>query len=146
MESFIAGLHEFIENFAIITVAFLESLGIIVIVFGAIKSIIHFLYAFFKHKRYNIKISFGNALALGLEFKMGAEIIKTVIVRELDELWILSIIIILRALLAVLIHWEISAERKELLSLKPEEEFYFKNGHLGSVFKSNKEEKKDNIK
>lgn len=141
MDSFIAGLEGFIENFATITVAFLETLGIIVILFGSLKSIIHFLYAFFKHKRYNIKISFGNALALGLEFKMGAEIIKTVIVRSLDELWILSIIIILRALLAVLIHWEISAERKELMTLKPEEEYSFKKGHIGSVYDTNKKGK-----
>lgn len=69
-------------------------------------------YSFIKHKKFNIKISLGNSLALGLEFKMGAEIIKTVIVRSLDELLILAFIIILRAILAVLIHWEIKTEKK----------------------------------
>ena len=67
-------------------------------------------------QKYNIKISLGNSLALGLEFKMGAEIIKTVIVRSLDELLILAFIIILRAILAVLIHWEIKTEKKMVAS------------------------------
>ena len=52
-------------------------------------------------------ISLGKSLSLALEFKMGAEIINTVIVRDLKELGILAIVIIIRALLAILIHWEI---------------------------------------
>ena len=41
---------------------------------------------------------------------MGAEILKTVIVRSLDEMYILAAIILLRAILAFVIHWEIKAE------------------------------------
>lgn len=114
MTEIITFLEPFVENFAKIVVAILELLGIIVILCGAIKSLYSYLYAFFKHKKYNIKISLGNSLALGLEFKMGAEIIKTVIVRSLDELLILAFIIVLRAILAVLIHWEIKTEKKML--------------------------------
>ena len=44
---------------------------------------------------------------------MGAEIIKTVIARNLQELAILGVIIGLRAILALLIHWEIKTEMKE---------------------------------
>lgn len=124
MIPFISGAEEFIEYFARLVVVFLEALGIIVILCGAVKSIYSFLIAFFRHKRYNIKIGLGNSLALGLEFKMGAEIIKTVIVRSLDELWILAIIIILRALLAVLIHWEIKTERKTAIE-EMEDKFEF---------------------
>ena len=112
MTEFISNLEPFVENFAKIVVAILELLGIIVILCGAIKSIYSMFYSFIKHKKFNIKISLGNSLALGLEFKMGAEIIKTVIVRSLDELLILAVIIILRAILAVLIHWEIKTEKK----------------------------------
>ena len=52
-------------------------------------------------------IDLGKALALALEFKMGAEIIKTVIIHNLEELAILGVVIVIRALLAVIIHWEI---------------------------------------
>ena len=66
-----------------------------------------------KKRESNIKIDLGNWLALGLEFKMGAEIIKTVVARDLQELAILGVIIGLRAVLALLIHWEIKTEMKE---------------------------------
>ena len=54
---------------------------------------------------------------------MGAEIIKTVLIRDLQELIILAFIIALRAALTVLIHWEIKTEKKEeLLKLQVAEE------------------------
>ena len=56
-------------------------------------------------------VDLGRALALALEFKMGAEIVNTVIVRNLEELGILAIVIALRAILALLIHWEIKNEK-----------------------------------
>jgi uncharacterized membrane protein len=51
---------------------------------------------------------------------MGSEIIHTVIVRDLKELGILAVVILIRALLAVIIHWEIRMEQKdeELFVLK----------------------------
>ena len=58
-------------------------------------------------------IELGKTLALALEFKMGAEIIKTVIVHDLKELAVLGIVIAIRALLAFLIHWEMKMEKAE---------------------------------
>ena len=57
-------------------------------------------------------IALGRALALALEFKMGAEIVNTVIIRDLRELAVLAIVIALRAILAALIHWEIKNEKR----------------------------------
>lgn len=48
----------------------------------------------------------GSSLELGLEYKMGAEILKTVLIRDMNEIWILGSIIVLRALLSFLIHYE----------------------------------------
>ena len=47
-----------------------------------------------------------NGLALSLEFKMAAEILKTVIIRDIEELMVLGAVIVLRALLSFLIHFE----------------------------------------
>ena len=41
------------------------------------------------------------------------EIVNTVIVRDIKELLILAIVIALRAVLAILIHWEIKSERRD---------------------------------
>ena len=112
METFIEGLELFLHTFAHIVIFVLEFIGIIVILVGAIKAI-YFVIANTIHKKHhNIKISLGLALALGLEFKMGAEIVNTVIVRDLAELGTLAIVIALRAILSLLIHWEIKNEKR----------------------------------
>lgn len=112
---FIGGYENIIQCLAKIVTSTLELIGILVIVIGSLRSIFYYIKNICFKKHYNIKISLGNTLALGLEFKMGAEIIKTVIVRNLDELAILGIIILLRAVLAFLIHWEIKVEKKDEL-------------------------------
>lgn len=124
VEGFLHGYEYFIENIAHIVTYTLEMIGIVVIAVGAFRSIIKQCINYIKKKDSNIKIDLGNWLALGLEFKMGAEIIKTVVARDLNELAILGVIIGLRAVLALLIHWEIKTEMKEqeLHQMKKEEE------------------------
>ena len=90
-----------------ITVHTLEFIGILIIIIGSIKAIITILSRIRKRQSVNVMVNLGRSLALALEFKMGAEIVNTVIVRELKELGILAIVIALRAILAILIHWEI---------------------------------------
>ena len=51
--------------------------------------------------------------ALGLEFKLGSEILRTVIVRQLSEIATVAAIIALRAALTFLIHWEIKVEKMD---------------------------------
>ena len=53
-------------------------------------------------------------IALALEFKLGGEVLRTVVVREWAELGILGAIIALRGLLTFLIHWEIKNEEQAL--------------------------------
>lgn len=113
MEAFINGLETFLHSFAHIVIFVLEFIGIIVILIGAIKAIYLLITNNIQKKRHNIKISLGLALALGLEFKMGAEIIRTVLVKDVTELIVLGAIILLRVLLSVIIHWEIKSEKKE---------------------------------
>ena len=102
----------FIAN---ITVRTLEFIGISTVIFGAGRVLFRYAKRI-KNKDAdppNAVIELGRSLALALEFKMGAEIVNTVIIRELKELLILGIVILLRAILAVLIHWEITTEEKE---------------------------------
>ena len=90
----------------------IELMGIIVIIVGSIKSFYMYGRSILKHVHYPIKLSLGNSLALGLEFKMGAAILKTVTIRTIDEIMILGAIIVLRALLSVLIHYEVKNEKE----------------------------------
>jgi uncharacterized membrane protein len=54
----------------------------------------------------DIKFRLAAGLALSLEFKMAAEILKTVQIHDLGELTVLAIVIALRAVLSLLIHFE----------------------------------------
>ena len=113
MNAFLEGYSTalvYIANFAIYT---LELVGIFVIIVGSIKSVISLVSKLIGRDDSNIIIGLGKALAVALEFKMGAEIVKTVIVRDITELGVLAIVIALRAVLALLIHWEIKNERKD---------------------------------
>ena len=98
-----------------VTVHTLEIVGISIVIIGAFKVLLYYFKRMKNkdHEYQNTVIALGRSLGLALEFKMGAEIVNTVIVRELKELLILGIVIALRAVLAVLIHWEITTEEKE---------------------------------
>ncbi|MBQ7840811.1 MAG: DUF1622 domain-containing protein [Lachnospiraceae bacterium] len=55
-------------------------------------------------------LNLARGISLALEFKLGGEVLRTVIVREKAELVILGAIILLRGALTFLIHWEIKNE------------------------------------
>ena len=116
MNVFINGYEKVLHTVAVSTVYTLELVGILIILIGAVKALVQLL-SKLKHKqKTNIIIDLGKTLALALEFKMGAEIVNTVIVRDLAELGTLAIVIGLRALLSLLIHWEIKSERRSEMS------------------------------
>jgi uncharacterized membrane protein len=98
----------------------LELMGVLIICFGAIRSIVTYFKMQFlptKGRRLsdsqrsgNVKVMLGTSLELGLEYKIGAEIIKTLLIRDMSEIWILASVLVLRAMLFVLIHFEMRAE------------------------------------
>ena len=87
----------------------LELFGICILVFTAVKSFIFWL-----KKDESIRLELAQGIALALEFKLGGEVLRTVVVREWTELGILGAIIALRAALTFLIHWEIKNEENKL--------------------------------
>lgn len=53
--------------------------------------------------------------------QLGSEILRTVLVREFSEILIVGAIIVLRAALTLLIHWEIENEKAEVDSEKKQD-------------------------
>ncbi len=103
---------EFLYAFAEIVACTLELIGILIILVGTAKALFQLAHRLRRHGKFNVVIDLGRSLALALECKMGAEIIHTVIVRDLKELGILAVVILIRALLAFIIHWEIRMEQR----------------------------------
>lgn len=83
-----------------------ELIGILVVTIAAFKAFYQYLRGLITNKPTDFKFELAAGLAAGLEFKMAAEILKTVLVRDLKELVVLGAIILLRALLSFLIHFE----------------------------------------
>ena len=113
MDAFLHGYEHVLHNLAEISALTLEFVGVLIIIVGSAKSLVHLAQGLIRHRKINIVVELGKTLALALEFKMGAEIIKTVIVHDLSELAVLGIVILIRALLAFLIHWEMKMEKKD---------------------------------
>ncbi len=115
IEQFTEMYQAILHNVAKIAVHTLELIGILIIVVGSIRAIVIMLSRLRKKQPVDVMVNLGRSLALALGFKIGAEIVNTVIVRDLKELGILAIVIALRTILAFLIRWEINNERMDLL-------------------------------
>ncbi len=113
MENFIANYKGFLYPFAELAASTLELVGILIIIIGSARALVRLAQSLWKKQPFHVVIDLGKALSLALEFKMGAEIINTVVVHNLEELSILGVVIVIRALLAVIIHWEIKSEEQQ---------------------------------
>ena len=83
-----------------------ELMGITVVAASALGAFGRYVRSLITKDMGDIKFRLASGLALSLEFKMAAEILKTVQVRSFEELTVLGIVIALRALLSFLIHFE----------------------------------------
>ena len=90
-----------------------EFIGVGIIIYSGLTSFLKFL-----RRSPDTKIYLAKGLAMGLEFKMGSEILRTVVVREWKEIGIVAGIIVLRAALTFLIHWEIKEEERIRASMR----------------------------
>lgn len=103
--------HSFLTDIVSICTLLLEMAGICVLMTTSIKCFIKWI-----QKKNHIQLDLAHGTALALTFKMGGEVLRTVVVREWQELGILGAIIVLRAALTIMLHWEISNEEKVLKS------------------------------
>ena len=83
-----------------------ELMGIFVVAVSALRAFWHYCRGLVSRPLRDVKFELANGLATSLEFKMAAEILKTVLVRDLNELIVLGAVVLLRALLSLLIHFE----------------------------------------
>lgn len=88
-----------------------------------------------------LRLNLANGLAMGLEFKLGSEILRTVVVREFREIFLVAGIIVLRAALTLLIHWEIKNEERHTADRLSEQE---QRQQAKSVRKENESAPKEN--
>ncbi len=101
-------LHSILETIVNYGVIFFETAGVIVLLVSGIKGIYNYCT---KNPETRLELAMG--MAMGLEFKLGSEILHTVTVSELQDCIRVAFIIALRAALTFLLHWEIKTEAED---------------------------------
>ena len=86
-----------------------EWVGVAVLVVSGVLGVVHYI-----RRDPETRLKLAQGLAMALEFKLGGEILRTVVVRDLSEIALVGAIILLRAALTILIHWEIKNEEAAL--------------------------------
>ena len=102
-----AAIEHGFETLVRFFILLIELAGIGVIVISMVRGFIGFL-----KKDDRTRIQLAQGIMLGLEFKIGSEVLRSVIVTTWSELGTLAAIILLRSLLTLLLHWEIGEEEK----------------------------------
>ena len=102
-------LHEVLVEVVNLAIIIFEFMGVAVIIVAGLQGIFNYV-----RRDPMTRLKLAKGMAMGLEFKLGSEILRTVVVRELSEIAIVGAIILLRAALTFLIHWEIKNEEAQV--------------------------------
>ena len=107
-----------LEGLVGISIHGFELVGVVIIILSGVQGFINYV-----RRDPKVRLQLAQGMAMGLEFKLGSEILRTVVVRELSEVALVAAIIAVRAALTFLIHWEIKTEieTEELETAKKEE-------------------------
>ena len=103
-------LEHLIKSFVPFIIHLLEIMGVIVLTVGAFVAFYQYIKEKLFKQTYPLKYQFANSMVTALEFKLAAEILKTVLVRTLNELLILAAIFLLRVLMNFVLEREIKME------------------------------------
>ena len=87
MEAFMESVHKVFEHGVELLVLLIELIGIAVLCYTVVKAIISII-----RGEEDARLELAEGIALALDFKMCGEVLRTVIVRDLNELLILGIV------------------------------------------------------
>ena len=111
MDSFYQSIVFVFENIIKYSTLLLECVGVAVLLFTAVKAIVNLF-----RRKGNVRLTLAECIALSLEFKLGGELLRTVMVESWEELLTIGGIILLRAAMTFLIQWEIRIEKRAVMS------------------------------
>lgn len=107
-------IFEFLfENTLPILIKIFELMGIIILITGVFSAFFKYIKALSSKKKASIKYDLVNSLVTSLDFKLAAEILKTVIIRDMKELALVGTIFILRVVMTFVLEREIKIEESE---------------------------------
>lgn len=113
-------LYYLLENITVYAIYLFETVGVLVMVYAGLKGVYNLL-----KRNPHTGVELAKSMATALQFKLGGEILRTVIIREMNEILLVGGIILLRSALTLLIHWELrnSAAQEAIAQQEKENQF-----------------------
>jgi uncharacterized membrane protein len=90
----------------------LEFVSVIIVAYSAIKTLIKYLMTKFRFTDKQAKIEFSRALEMALAYMLGAEVLKSLVAHSKEQLITLGALIVMRAAIALIIHFETEADSR----------------------------------
>ena len=90
----------------------LEAIGAVIIFISALRTLLGML-----QKKHDSKIQLAEGIATALSFLLGSEALKTIIAPDWKDIGMTCAILLMRAAMSLLIHWE----TKAMLKIEQEE-------------------------
>ena len=91
------------------SILLMELIGVMIILWTVGKCI----YCLIQRKHKNLRLLLAHGIAFALDFKLGGEVLRTILARSFEELGVIACVIALRAALTFLLHWEVKEEHEE---------------------------------
>ena len=107
-------MEDLFNKYLPILIHLFEFMGIFILTIGVFTAFYHYILKRFFKRNVNIKYEFADVMITTLDFKLAAEILKTVIIRNIDELVILASVFIIRIIMTFVLEKEMNDEKKNL--------------------------------
>ena len=109
--------HEVLTNAATFGVVMFECIGVGITLWTGLRALFMLL-----GRAHGTGIYLAKGLSMGLMFKMGGEILRTVTAHDMSSIVIVGATMLVRAAMSLLLHWEMAQEEKHEHEHEPEEE------------------------
>ncbi len=117
MDNIVNGLAQYAANF-------LEIVSILIILAGSIRALIpyigHCVFPKECHTEFTAtRLRLGHSLSLGLEFLIGADILKSAVAPTWQNLGLLAVIVAIRSVINLMLIWELKETDRNKAKLSP---------------------------
>ena len=106
-------MEELFNKYLPILIHLFELMGILILTLGVFTAFYHYIQKRFFKKDINIKYEFADVMITTLDFKLAAEILKTVTIKSMDELVILASVFIIRIIMTFVLEREMKIEESK---------------------------------
>lgn len=106
-------MEELFNKYLPILIHLFELMGILILTLGVFTAFYHYIKKRFFKKDINIKYEFADVMITTLDFKLSAEILKTVTIKSMDELVILASVFIIRIIMTFVLEKEMKIEESK---------------------------------